>query len=200
MALRELVNETELKSLKYGFDAFGGGASSQPYIVTDINTQKVILPNNITTTNLLGKDAGFIRGGFEGAAKASIIDTVRVGSWIVNNPLWVAKQVGLQLSNPKLEVRKGISGAITSLLTGNIGPLTGGLLQPTRIYNLGINTLAQIPVNAFGGHFIRHGLTPIMANSDKYESIVTDNNKANENRLVKLKSNYSFNSSKEGSL
>jgi hypothetical protein len=217
MALRDLVNDTTLKSLKYGFDQLGGGDSGQPYITTDISDPNLTNLNLargglgsilreagispiITINNKIGKDGGFVRGGFLGAANAGIVDTVRIGSWIINNPLWIAKQVGLQLSNPKLEVRKGILGAITSLLTGNIGPLTGGLLQPTRIYNLGINTLAQIPFNAFGGHFIRHGLTPIMANSDKYESIVTDNNKANENRLVGLKSNYSFNSSKEQTL
>jgi len=190
MALRELVNETELKSLKYGFDAFGGGASSQPYIVTDINTQKVILPNNITTTNLLGKDAGFIRGGFEGAAKASIIDTVRVGKWLLDNPLWIAKQVGLQLSNPRLEVPKNLS-LITNI--GNALSLgTSGLIQPTRIYNLGINTLAQIPVNAFGVHFNRHGLGPVMDDNQKYEAIVRANNdifgSSNSNRLISLKS------------
>jgi hypothetical protein len=190
MALRELVNETELKSLKYGFDAFGGGASSQPYIVTDINTQKVILPYNITTTNLLGKDAGFIRGGFDGAAKASIIDTVRVGKWLLDNPLWIAKQVGLQLSNPKLEVPKNLS-LITNI--GNALSLgTSGLIQPTRIYNLGINTLAQIPVNAFGIHFNRHGLGPVMDDNQKYEAIVRANNdifgSSNSNRLISLKS------------
>ena len=190
MALRELVNETELKSLKYGFDAFGGGASSQPYIVTDINTQKVILPHNITTTNILGKDAGFIRGGFEGAAKASIIDTVRVGKWLLDNPLWIAKQVGLQLSNPRLEVPKNLS-LITNI--GNALSLgTSGLIQPTRIYNLGINTLAQIPVNAFGVHFNRHGLGPVMDDNQKYEAIVRANNdifgSSNSNRLISLKS------------
>ena len=217
MALRDLVNDTTLKSLKYGFDQLGGGDSGQPYITTDISDPNLTNLNLargglgsilreagispiITINNKIGKDDGFVRGGFLGAANAGIVDTVRIGSWIINNPLWIAKQVGLQLSNPKLEVRKGTLGAITSLLTGNIGPLTGGLLQPTRIYNLGINTLAQIPFNAFGGHFIRHGLTPIMADSDKYESIVTDNNKANKNRLVGLKSNYSFNSSKEQTL
>ena len=192
MALRELVNETELKSLKYGFDAFGGGASGQPYIVTDINTQKVILPNNITTTNLLGKDAGFIRGGFEGAAKASIIDTVRVGKWLLDNPLWIAKQVGLQLSNPKLEVKTGVASLFTSLLSGNLGPLTGGLLGPTRLYNLGVNTIAQIPVNAFGVHFNRNGLLPVMIDQDKYEAVVKYNNEdtlsgSSNNRLVKLR-------------
>ena len=209
------LNGTGFKSLKYGADTINGGDSGQPYIVTDIKSQTITIGGKngplsdllrsvgIPTTilsNILGKDSGFMRGGFIGAANASIIDTVRVGSWILNNPLWVVKQVGLQLSNPKLEVRKGTLGLINSLLTGNIGPLTGGLLQPTRIYNLGLNTLAQIPVNAFGGHFNRHGLTPIMADSDKYESIVTDNNKENRNRLVTLKSNYSFNPSKEQTL
>ena len=209
------LNGTGFKSLKYGADTINGGDSGQPYIVTDIKSQTITIGNKngplndllrsagvptIVLSNILGKDSGFIRGGFIGAANASIIDTVRVGSWILNNPLWVVKQIGLQFSNPKLEGRKGVRGLITSLLTGNLGPLTGGLLQPTRIYNAGLNTLAQIPFNAFGGHFNRHGLTPIMADSDKYESIVTDNNKEDRNRLVGLKSNYSFNPSKEQTL
>jgi hypothetical protein len=213
------LNGTGFKSLKYGADTIGGGNSGQPYIVTDIKSQTITIgskngPLNsllrsaglptIILSNIIGKDDGFVRGGFIGAANAGIIDTVRIGSWILNNPLWVVKQIGLQASNPRLEIRKGegVLGFFNNLLTGNLGSLPGtaGLLQPTRIYNAGINTLAQIPVNAFGGHFTRHGLTPIMADRDKYESIVRHNNEIDENRLVGLKSNYSFNSSKEQTL
>ena len=89
----------------------------------------------------------------------------------------MAKQIGLQLSNPILERRKG-----NFPLTG-VGAfasrLTGGILQPTRIYNLGINTLAQVGANAFGGHFIRHGLSPFQDSGDpnfSYEKIAIHNN------------------------
>lgn len=207
MALRELLNNTALKSLRYGSDQLNGGSSGQPYVTTDVNDpnltnltlargelgrllQRAGITPSITLDNKIGKDAGFIRGGFIGSTTSALVDTVRVGSWIINNPLWIAKQVGLQLSNPKLETPKNIS-----LLT-NPGNLlsagTNGILQPTRIYNLGINTLLQVPVNAFGTHFYRHGLGPIMDDNQKYEAIVRANNdflgSSENNRLVSLKS------------
>jgi hypothetical protein len=106
----------------------------------------------------------------------------------------------LQFSNPKLEVKKGGISAISDLLTGNIGgalgTLTGGALGPTRIYNLGINTIAQVPVNAFGVHFNKHGLLPIQNNDTKYESVAQYNNENDKNRLVgyrdKFKTKYSI--------
>jgi hypothetical protein len=214
MALRDLLNDTTLKSLKYGSDQLGGGVSRQPYITTDINdpnlTRLVLrgelginvrrlglanLPilSNITGVidNKIGKDDGFIRGGFTGAANAGIVDFIRINSWIADNPLWIAKQVGLQLSNPRLEVP-----AIGRSLLTNPGNLlsfaTKGILQPTRIYNAGINTLLQVPANAFGIHFYRHGLGPEMADNTKYEAIARANNQdvltgVSDNRLLKLK-------------
>ena len=88
--------KTNLKSLKYGDDRQGGGSSGQPYIQTDINH-----PGD----NLIGHlDDGLIRGGALGAAKASLVDTGRIGRFLTDlpkGPLFIAKQVGLQLSNPK---------------------------------------------------------------------------------------------------
>jgi hypothetical protein len=171
--------KTNLKSLKYGKDRIGGGDSNQPYITNDINNP----------TNVLGFDDGFVRGGAVGAVRSSIIDTLRIGKFLTDvpkGPLFIAKQVGLQFSNPKLEVKKSVGGFFAGLLTGDIGPATGGALQPTRLYNLGINTLAQVPVNAFGIHFNRHGLLPVQDNNTKYLAVVTANNKGNSknNRLV----------------
>ena len=132
-----------------------------------------------------------IRGGALGSVQASINDTFRIGSFFLSlpkGPLFIAKQIGLQFSNPKLEVKKGGISAISDLLTGNIGgalgTLTGGALGPTRIYNLGINTIAQVPVNAFGVHFNKHGLLPIQNNDTKYESVAQYNNENDKNRLV----------------
>ena len=208
MPIISQINETLLKSLRYGDDQLNGGSSGQPYITTDINDpnltnlalargelgrllQRAGIAPGITINNKLSKDAGFIRGGFLGAANASIVDTVRVGSWIINNPLWIAKQIGLQLSSPRLETPKNIS-----LLTnpGNLLSLgTNGIFQPTRIYNLGVNTLLQVPTNAFGVHFYRHGLGPEMADNQKYEAIARANNEdglitTSNNRLIGLKS------------
>ena len=170
------LNATKLRSLKYGNDTSDGGNSGQPYVKTELKD----LDKPLTRTRLTKFDDGLIRGGAIGALNASIVDTIRIGKFLKDfpkGPLFLIKQVGLQLSNPKLETKK--SG--------------GGLLGSTRLYNLGINTLAQVPLNAFGGHLIRHGILPIMAESTKYINVVAENNKiADNNRLVALTSKFNL--------
>ena len=170
---------TALRSLKYGSDTPGGGNSGEPYI-----TQKIPPPyeQQVPSTNLWLSDNGLIRGGFRGATVASARDTLRIGKFLVDpprGPLFIAKQIGLQLTNPKLETR-----------TDPVGRLLGSI-GPTRIYNLGINTLAQIPVNAFGGHIVRHGLLPVLNEGQLYSNVVRANNAPGSlganNRLVLLK-------------
>ena len=167
---------TNLKSLKYGSDRPGGGDSGQPYIKTDINT----VDRGFNKLRLTKFEDGLIRGGAIGALNASVVDTLRIGKFFLGfpkGPLFIAKQVGLQLSNPRLEAKKGISGFLSGV-------------GPTRIYNLGINTIAQVSVNAFGKHFNRHGLLPVQDDSTKYLSVVKskDDNReeGKDNRLVKL--------------
>ena len=186
--------KTDLKSLKYGKDRPGGGDSGQPYIKTDINT----IDQGFNRLRLTKFDDGLIRGGVVGALNASVVDTLRIGKFFKDfpqGPLFLTKQIGLQLSNPQLETKKisinngtGILGFVSNLantISSNFGP--------TRIYNLGINTLAQVPVNAFGKHFNRHGLTPVQNDTTKYFAVVSDNNKSDQNvdkpsnRLVGLK-------------
>ena len=160
--------KTDLKSLKYGKDRPGGGDSGQPYQKVDINT----VDSGFNRLRMTKFDDGLIRGGIIGAANASIVDTLRIGKFLTDlpkGPLWIVKQVGLQLSNPKLETRKfpsgpgilGTLGAIANLVQDKIG------IGPTRIYNLGINTLAQVPVNALGIHFDRHDLLPVQDKNTK---------------------------------
>jgi hypothetical protein len=170
---------TSLRSLKYGNDEPGGGSSGEPYV-----TQKIPPPykQQVDSTTIWNSDNGLIRGGFTGAVRASFLDTVRIGKFLVDpprGPLFIAKQIGLQLSNPQLETRSDLLGQ----LIGKIGP--------TRIYNLGINTLAQIPITAFGGHITRHGLFPILNEGQLYKNVVTANDAPNtfgkNNRLVLLK-------------
>jgi hypothetical protein len=169
--------KTNLKSLKYGKDRIGGGDSGQPYITNDINNPK----------NVLGFDDGLVRGGAVGAVKASINDTARIGKFLTDlpkGPLFIVKQVGLQLSNPKLEslVNKTGVGFLNrlSVALDNVG------IGSTRIYNLGINTLAQVPVNAFGIHLNRHGLLPVQDDSTKYLSVVQKNNQGTGSNNAKL--------------
>ena len=151
--------QTNLKSLKYGLDRPDGGSSNEPYVQNDINDPKLIVKDN----NI---QDGFIRGGFSAALRSSTNDLKRITKYIKNNPLFIARQVGLQLSNPRLETKKGAFPTGGGLL---------GMLQPTRIYNAGLNTLAQVPVNAFGVHFNRHGLLPVQNENTKYESVVRSN-------------------------
>lgn len=178
MALIDL--KTNLKSLKYGSDRIGGGNSGQPYIQTDIGN------------GIIGNvDDGLIRGGGAGAIKSAAVDTIRIGKFLSDNPrgyLFIEKQVGLQLSNPLLESKAipNING--TGLLNNIINSVvnfTNNNIGPTRIYNLGVNTLKQIPVNAIGIHFNRHGLGPTQDDSTKYLAVAQFNNKTGNNRLVK---------------
>jgi hypothetical protein len=155
-------------------------------------------------------DDGFVRGGAIGATNAAITDTIRIAKFFTDTPkgpLFLARQATMQLTNPKLEVKKidfsgrGFRSLLRDVITGDInnlvGTFTGGLLEPTRIYNLGINTLAQVPVNYLGGHIIRHGLLPLQNEDSKYESVVKFNNEQTNNidntnwrltgnRLIKL--------------
>jgi hypothetical protein len=146
----------------------------------------------------------FIRGGAVGSVQASINDAFRIGAFLTDTPkgsIFIAKQVGLQLSNPKLEIKKGgaavAKGIIKAIFSGSpaqaLSSVTGGLLGPTRVYNAGINTLAQVPSNAFGIHFSRHGLLPIQDEQTKYQNVVTYNNESTNsknNRLVELKDKF----------
>jgi hypothetical protein len=186
-----LINlRTSLKSLKYGHDRPDGGSSAQPYIQTDINKASSGIPF----------DEGLVRGGVIGATKSSINDTLRISKFFTDlpkGPLFITKQVGLQLSAPRLEVPKNPTNISDGGLDNVLAAGTKGLLEPTRIYNLGINTIAQIPVTAFGLHFNRHGILPVQDKDSKYEAVVNANNVYKDsitglstNRLVSLKSTF----------
>ena len=173
MGIVTQASSTTLRSLKYGRDQPGGGNSGEPYVTQAIPLATQQQP---TSTNIWLSDSGLIRGGFVGATTASGRDFLRIGKFLTSaprGPLFIAKQVGLQLSNPQLET-------------------TGfNIVGPTRLYNLGINTLAQIPVNAFGGHIVRHGLTPFLNEGQTYARVVVAKDAPGtfgaDNRLVALK-------------
>jgi hypothetical protein len=179
--------KTNLKSLKYGNDQPGGGSSDQPYIKVDINN----VDRGFNRFRMTKFDDGLVRGGIVGAANAAITDTFRIGKFLTDlpkGPLWVVKQVGLQLSNPKLESKApktgiGFIDKLATTLNDKIG------IGPTRIYNLGINTLAQVPVNALGIHFNRHGLLPIQDDNTKYLSVVRNNNQGTGTNNAKIDPN-----------
>jgi hypothetical protein len=182
--------KTDLRSLKFGHDRPGGGSSNEPYITTDIND----IDSNLNKFRLTKFDSGFIRGGVVGAANASAVDLIRIGKFLTDapqGPLFIAKQVALQSSNPRLEIPKSIRNIIQGTPDNILSSTTKGLLQPTRIYNLGVNTIAQIPVTAFGVHFNRHGILPVQNEASKYEAVVSANNK-DHNRLVGLTNKFTL--------
>ena len=175
MSLLDL--KTDLKSLKYGNDQPGGGNSGQPYQKVDINT----VDSGFNRLRMTKFDDGLVRGGVVGAANAAVVDTLRIGKFLKDfpkGPLFIVKQVGLQLSNPKLEAKKGVSGFSNT--------------EQTRIYNLGINTIAQVPVGAFGIHFNRHGVLPVQDDQTKYLAVAQFNNTEQNNRLSILRTRFNI--------
>jgi hypothetical protein len=203
MGIFQQATLTNLRNLRYGRDTIGGGDSGAPYITTPIPAalDQQVDPDPIINASINGVniDGGLMRGGFTGATNASAKDFIRIGKFLKDapqGPLFIIKQVGLQLSNPQLEAPLG--SPLTNLLQGNFGTLLGGSstsainIGATRIYNGGINTLAQVPLNAFGGHIIRHGLLPIpLFDSEKYAYVALNNDQSEpegaNNRLVRLK-------------
>jgi hypothetical protein len=189
--------KTDLKSLKYGKDRPGGGDSGQPYQKVDINR----VDSGFNRFRMTKFDDGLVRGGVVGAVNASIVDTLRIGKFLKDfpkGPLFITKQVGLQLSNPIIEHKtnfptnkptrgQGLFNNIGNFIS-NIANKILNAVGPTRIYNLGINTLAQIPVNAFGQHIQRHGFTPRRNDDNLYFKVVQFNNNEANNRLTQLRS------------
>jgi hypothetical protein len=189
--------KTDLKSLKYGKDRPGGGDSGQPYQRVDINR----VDSGFNRFRLTNFDDGLVRGGVVGAVNASIVDTLRIGKFLKDfpkGPLFITKQVGLQLSNPVIEHKtnfptnkptrgQGLFNNVGNFIS-NVANKILNAVGPTRIYNLGINTLAQIPVNAFGQHIQRHGFTPRRNDDNLYFKVAQHNNNEGNNRLTQLRS------------
>jgi len=174
------------KSIKYGRDRRENGDSGQPYITTPIPLR---LAQSIA-------DDGLVRGGVVTADRAAQIDTERINRFLKDKPrgpLFIQRQVKLQFSNPKLEVRRfkgsgeGIPGLISSAAAGLFNVVNELAPGPTRLYNNGFNTIAQVGVTAFGQHFDRHGLTPVQDDNTKYFAVVKHNNENGTNRLIELK-------------
>jgi hypothetical protein len=170
-------------SYGFGHDRPRNGSSDQPYITTKI-------PRGFSNNPV---DDGFIRGGWFLANKASNEDQLRITKFVNSKPkgtLFIQRQIGLQLSNPKLETRTlnltgfGLLGGLLTVGFNAFNQLTPG---PTRLYNQGRNTLAQLSKTAFGTHFERHGLSPVQDDNTKYLAVVRNNNENGNNRLLALK-------------
>ena len=145
-------------------------------------------------------DDGLIRSGLVNTGISVLRDTARIGKFFASGKgvLFVAKQVGLQLSNPKLESKNTPPTNPANAVAGVINSITNAL-GPTRTYNLGLNTLASVGGTAFGLHFDRAGLLPIIKDDQKYggniynltDGVVWQNNFGNDNKQSNLKINSS---------
>ena len=190
-------NILNFKTIPFGKDQPKGGNSRQPYIKSNIpegtenyafkpyalfGDSEVGLTSGgggvLETINSIS--SGLIRGGIIGAGIHSVTDVLRLtqfGIDLERGIPFIAKQVGLQLSNVKLEAPS---------------PSAEKPFNNNRIYNLGVNTIAQAGVNAFGLHFKRHGLFPSPSNGQDDETgyyyLATRNNAGDskDNRLFSL--------------
>lgn len=196
--------KTTLKSLKFGNDQPGYGSSGLPYVQT-------VIPGSLGSPGLFNPifrpgstgnldypirggdfptvvDLSF-RSGFPTYTLSSQLDRTRIKKFFQDAPrgtAFIQKQIGLQLSNPKIETGNTLFGF------GQNVPIPG-LLENTRVYNGGLNTLAQVGVMGSGAHAVRHGLVPFSPFQKNYFSIVNQQNVtgniegSQQNRLVILR-------------
>lgn len=174
--------KSNLTSLKYEKDQLGGGSSRQPYIQIPPPEQADIAQKIAISAARFGYDFP-IRGGFA-VASSTATDLLRIGKFLFDpsrGPLFIAKQTLLQLTNPKIE-------------TNVVG------IENTRIYNLGLNTLTQVGVNAFGIHFPRAGLFPTLEDNYYFKTVNQQNidNDYKDNRLYLLYDNKILGNSSSG--
>ena len=96
-------------------------------------------------------DDGLVRGGIVTALDRAVVDTVRLGKWMIsiNGLLWGIKNLGLQATNPNVET------------------VTGKRLTKTWTP---INTIASTLGGFAGLHPKRHGITPFDPEVETYSA------------------------------
>lgn len=207
MALIDLLADPtkfkyDSKTRQFGNDRPGGGDSGLPYI-------KFQMPGYGATQDQLNYYSTIknsldfpVRGGtvdFTATGgnylPAGSIDRTRIKKFFEDKPrgsAFIQKQVGLQLSNPKIQTGQSIVG-IGSLAELFTNPGAVGSLENTRVYNGGRNTLAQVLAAGTGTHLPRAGLLPIDSYSKYYmdvvgkESLLTNDQLMGINRLLILR-------------
>jgi len=174
MALRDLQSDLTNLSFSKGraYDQPGMGFSSEPFIESPI--QGGFADVGITFNSLT---EGFIRGGAVTHAERLITDGERISKFYLSprGVGFLAKQTGLQLSNPQIR-----PGDIFNSPNSN-----------QRTYNLGVNTLAQVVASGTGLHVKREGLLPTSFNGYIDDLELTKDNDpttgiARGNRLLHL--------------
>lgn len=160
--------QTDLKSLKFGKDRFGGGSSGQPFIQNPIIDE----PGKLTQAD----NDFLLRGGIRAPLNAAE-DVARLTKYMFSakSPsglLFIAKQNLLSRVAPKTETSKGIGYAG--------GGLNEGIYTP-------LSTIAQAGVGFTGIHLNKQGIDPTgliqPLSINKYEDVIKSQE---ENRLVTL--------------
>lgn len=203
--------KTNLTTIKFGRDRLNSGDSGQPYIKTPIignyySNQRPLqdlIDYSIANRNSLDFP---IRGGSldyeignQTLTISSKIDRERIAKFLKDEPratTFINKQIGLQLSNPKIESGNTFTSAFDSFTSpsnfSNFISAVPGVIENTRLYNRGRNTLTQVGLSGTGFHLPRHGLFPFDTISKYYKDIVGAQNRmsaedvARENRLLIL--------------
>ena len=168
--------KTDLKSLKFGGDRQGGGWSGQPFISSPIEDSTTSI-NQKKRYDLIRNSIDFpLRGGAIDYDVRSTTFTVfntldkeRIKKFMDSKPrgsAFLQKQIGLQLSNPNTQTGNGFFNFTDLSL-----PIPA-VLQNTKIYNNGFNTLAQVGLAGSGFHAVRHGTVPINTNAKYYSQVV----------------------------
>jgi len=187
--------QTNLKNLRFGNDQPGYGSSGLPYIQTRIPDT----PNATGTFNPIFRPGSTgnldypIRGGqlapvqfqigSQTVTVSSQLDRTRIRRFFEDAPrgkAFLDKQIGLQFSNPKIETGNTLFGIPQAF------PFPG-IVENTRIYNNGVNTLAQVGASGTGAHAIRSGLIPFNPFQKFYYDIVNAqnvNSNSSTNRLL----------------
>jgi hypothetical protein len=123
---------TDLKSLRYGKDRIGGGSSREPFVTNSINGSPGDTggPDFLLRANTLQKTGE---------------DLSRIGQFMISPKglQFAAKQNVLSRSGVRVQSSSDVS----------FNPINDGIYLPT-------STLAQIAVNAEGGHLLKQGLNP----------------------------------------
>jgi len=172
--------KTSLKTLKFGSDRPGGGWSGQPYeqfYSPDQAPPPIDLAYYRANDGLdypIRGGSNFQIGGGSLSTVAGQIDRDRIKKFLKDAPrgaAFVQKQVGLQLTNPKIQTGNSVS-VISGLRDLFGGTTEVGVLENTRVYNGGANTLVQVLASGTGTHIPRHGAFPIDTNAKYYTNVV----------------------------
>ena len=176
------------KSIPYGNDRQGGGASGQPFEQFPLPENASSVTKNFYDLNRTGNDYP-LRGGSSYNVTALGNPLPETGKYDVNRiekflrttqgNLFLEKQRRLQFANPKMEV-----GEVSQPFGEQLGNISVGGTEYTRVYNQR-SLLSQVAVQGSGLHYERIGNQLINGFQSKYFYVVK-NKSANKNRLLNL--------------